>query len=103
MFQECFENIIFSTDYLAETVTYAGSDVKAVPEYKEDTNEDSGKVENILILFLMTSEVTRPAYMDSVIVTMPDESDKTWYVHEILDGNQFYWKVLCKEEERPKL
>jgi len=103
MFQDCFENVLFSTEYFAQDITYAGTSVKAILEPKEDTNEETGHVENLMVLYLMPSEVRRPNYLDAATVRMPNNQSKSWYVHEILEGNIYYWKLLCKEEEKPKL
>jgi len=92
--------LFFNTDDFAETVTYAGSDIIAIPDYDEAKKTIAGKtpmegVGDYAFLAVKQSDVATPAYRDSVII-----NTITWRVAKIDSGDGFVWNLIIKKDER---
>lgn len=92
-------SVFFDTDEHAQTVTYDGSDITAIVDYETLLSEQaSGAVKRQKVLWVKVSDVSAPAYRDTVVI-----GSDTWYVgreskHET-DG--YTWKLPLYRDERP--
>lgn len=94
--------VFFNDDEFAETVTYNGTDITAIVEY--GAGRDTGAVARLATLFVKKSDVTLPAYRDTIII-----GSDTWRVFEnedqeaVISGDGYVWKIPIFLSERPTL
>jgi len=92
--------LLFNLDEFAETITYEGSDVKAIIDYDDAKRTIVGKtllegVGDYAFLSVKQSDVSNPVYRDTVLIDAI-----TWRVVKIDSGDGFVWNLIIKKDER---
>jgi hypothetical protein len=90
-------SVFFNTDEFAEEVTYAGTDINALIYYGERLDERSGALVSTCTLSIQVSDVTTPAYRDTVVI-----GSATWTVTKINNGDANIWEITAEKDERPR-
>lgn len=91
----------YNTDEFAVTVTYDGTSITADVMYGDsgkdrDYNKDFSVTK--AVLRVKQSDVTNPAYRDTVII-----GSNTWYVQREIQGDGYDWVIGIERAERPEL
>lgn len=93
--------VFFNVDEFAQVVTYNSATINAVEAYDELMPENERiSIKRQKVLYVKASDVSSPAYRDTVVI-----NGVTWHVgpeneHEDLRGT---WKLPLYRDERPVL
>lgn len=93
-------SIFYDTDEFAETVTYNGSAIPAIVDYKTNLDDagSRGSAMAIAEISVRASDVAAPAYRDTVVI-----GSVTWKVRRTLSGDGKEWKLELYRDERPMI
>jgi hypothetical protein len=93
-------DVVFNADEHAQAVTYNGTPISAVLTFGDIMDDDVAAITRQKVLWVKASDVSTPAYRDTVVT-----GSETWRVgpedkHES-DGST--WKLPLFRDERPIL
>ena len=90
----------FDTDEMAQTITYAGTEITADVMYGgKSTHAGPAKT---AVIEVKVADVAQPAYRDAVVI-----GGNTWTVYRDrmqqveIEGDGYTWKIPVKRDERP--